>query len=131
MKHLIYIFIMVGIMSGNAQITEDKIAHYTWSMLAGVPTYYIYYDVADMHPVLAITATTGTAALASWGFEHYQKSTGRGVYDNRDILASATGAFTGAIFAELIRHKPEKYKARQLRKQKKREERYRRWQKKQ
>ncbi len=55
------------------QIPEDKIAHYTWGFLGGVPTYYIYYDTAGMHPVLAIAATTGTAALAGWGFEHYQK----------------------------------------------------------
>ena len=115
-----------------SQIQEDKIAHYTAGFLGGVPTYYIYYDTVDMHPVWAIAATTGTAALAGWGFEHYQKATGRGVYDNMDILAGVSGAFTGAVFAELIRHKPEKYKARRLRKQKRREERYRkRWQRKQ
>ena len=127
MKTLIFLLIPSLVFS---QIQEDKIAHYTAGFLGGVPTYYIYKETAGMRPVWAIVTTTGTSALAAWGFEHYQKSSGRGVYDNNDILAGVTGALTGAIFAEIIRHKPEKYKDRQLRKQRKREEIYiRKWQK--
>lgn len=117
---------LISQVAGGQAIKEDKLAHATVGFLIGVPAYYFYYDTVNIqNPYWSIAATTGSAAFFGWVLEEYQRNNNRGVYDNGDILAGAVGAFTGAIFAEIIRHKPERYKERQLRKQKRREERYR------
>ena len=107
-------------------IKEDKAAHYVAGTICGVPTYLFVKDQFNLTPTEGVLVTTGLGGLVAWGFEHYQKSTGRGVYDKNDIWAGVIGAATGAMLAEVIRHKPETYKQRQLRKQKKKERRLQR-----
>ena len=125
MKDLILLCLLIMSFNTNAQlIEEDKQAHMIGAGLAAVPTYYFSTDFIVETPLEGILLTTVIAGVAGWGFEHYQKATGRGTYDNGDILAAMTGALTGAVFARLIEYDPERRARRSLRKQQRRQRKH-------
>jgi len=126
-KFLYFILFILMSLPLNAQrlLEEDKQFHYVATGLFAVPTYYFTVEQLNLTPSEGVIVTTALGALGSWGFEHLQKTTGNGVYDKYDILAGTVGAFTGAMFAEVIRYKPSSYKQRMLRKQKRKEKRLR------
>ena len=121
------LFLLLWSQFATAQLLkEDKQFHYIYSGLMAVPAYYWSVETFNLTPTEGVIVTTALGTLGGWGFEHLQKATRNGTYDKYDILAGTIGAFTGAMFAEVIRHKPSSYEQRYWRKQKRKERRLKR-----
>ena len=121
MKRLfLLIFVFTSFFASGQLLEEDKQAHIIAGTAAGIPTYFFNKSVLKVENTYWNYAlTAGEGLLIGWAFEHYQKSTGRGVYDNMDILATATGFLSGALLGRVLEHDPDRFHKRTLRRERK------------
>jgi hypothetical protein len=81
----------------------DKLAHWgsstAWGFIAGTATYHL---ADEMGPVSRTLTSTALGTLPGLGVEIGDALSKGGRFSWGDLGADAVGAFTGAIFAELV-----------------------------